>query len=134
MGWPTSRCPCPTPLSTSHSTRRRSISTPLRRPSRSRATSSSDNSQILLFDVDGMTCATCALRIERILSRQEGVENASVNLAGATASVRTDGSVDTHALSAAVDKIGYGLTVHEAGEETRDVVAMYSNEELLQRR
>jgi heavy metal translocating P-type ATPase len=81
-----------------------------------------------------MTCATCAVRIERVLSRQEGVENASVNLAGASASVRTDGSVDTDALSAAADKIGYGLTVHEAGEETRDVVAMYSDEERLQRR
>jgi P-type Cu+ transporter len=81
-----------------------------------------------------MTCATCAVRIERVLSRQEGVENASVNLAGATASVRSDGSVDTDALSAAVDKIGYGLTLHEVGEQTRDVVAMYSDEERMQRR
>jgi Cu+-exporting ATPase len=81
-----------------------------------------------------MTCATCAVRIERVLSRQEGVENASVNLAGASAAVRTDGSVDTDALSAAVDKIGYGLSVHEAGEEARDVVAMYTEEERLQRR
>ena len=81
-----------------------------------------------------MTCATCAVRIERVLSRQEGVENASVNLAGATASVRTGGSVDTDSLSAAVDKIGYGLTVHETGAETRDVVAMYSDEERSQLR
>ena len=81
-----------------------------------------------------MTCATCAVRIERVLSRQEGVENASVNLAGASASVRTDGAVDIDALSAAVDKIGYGLSVHEAGEEARDVVAMYTDEERLQRR
>jgi len=57
-----------------------------------------------------------------------------VNLAGASASVRTDGAVDIDALSAAVDKIGYGLSVHEAGEEARDVVAMYTDEERLQRR
>lgn len=37
-----------------------------------------------------MTCATCGVRVERVLSRQEGVENAAVNLAGATASVQTD--------------------------------------------
>ncbi|MGB7860492.1 MAG: heavy metal-associated domain-containing protein, partial [Acidimicrobiia bacterium] len=42
----------------------------------------------MLFDVDGMTCATCAVRIERVLARQEGVERASVNLAGASAAVR----------------------------------------------
>ena len=57
-----------------------------------------------------------------------------MNLAGASASVRTDGAVDIDALSAAVDKIGYGLSVHEAGEEARDVVAMYTDEERLQRR
>jgi len=81
-----------------------------------------------------MTCATCAVRVERVLSRQEGVENAAVNLAGATASVRTDGSIDADALSAAVDKIGYELTAHQAGQEARDVVEMYSDEERLQRR
>jgi Cu+-exporting ATPase len=81
-----------------------------------------------------MTCATCAVRVERVLTRQEGVETASVNLAGATASVRTDGSVEADELSVAVDKIGYALTAHEAGQESRDVVVMYSDEERRQRR
>jgi P-type Cu+ transporter len=81
-----------------------------------------------------MTCATCAVRVERVLSRQEGVDNASVNLAGATASVRIDDNVDPTDLVAAVDKIGYGLTVHDEGQEGRDVVEMYSDEEREQRR
>lgn len=81
-----------------------------------------------------MTCATCAVRVERVLANQEGVENASVNLTGATASVRTDGTVDHGGLSAAVDKIGYGLTVHDEDHEARDVVEMYSDEEREQRR
>lgn len=81
-----------------------------------------------------MTCATCAVRVERVLSRQEGVEDASVNLAGATASVRVGDSVDTEVLTAAVGKIGYGLTVHDADHEARDVVEMYSDEEHRQRR
>jgi P-type Cu+ transporter len=81
-----------------------------------------------------MTCATCAVRVERVLSRQEGVDNASVNLAGATASVRIDDNVEPADLVAAVDKIGYALTVHDEGQEGRDVVEMYSDEERQQRR
>lgn len=81
-----------------------------------------------------MTCATCAVRVERVLGRQEGVENASVNLAGATASVRTNGEVDVSDLAAAVDKIGYGISVHDDEHQARDVVEMYSEEEQAQRR
>ena len=33
------------------------------------------------FDVTGMTCAACAARIEKVLSRVPGVERAQVNLA-----------------------------------------------------
>ena len=79
-----------------------------------------------------MTCATCAVRIERILGKQDGVENASVNLATATASVRTDGSVDSETLRVAVDKIGYGLAVHDEDNAGRDVVEMYTEEETAQ--
>jgi heavy metal translocating P-type ATPase len=81
-----------------------------------------------------MTCATCAVRIERVLGRQEGVENAAVNLAGASASVRIGQEVDVEQLTNAVDKIGYGLTVHDSEGDTRDVVEMYSDEEREQRR
>ena len=80
-----------------------------------------------------MTCATCAIRVERALGRHEGVEKASVNLAGASASVRISDDVDIADLTSAVDKIGYGLAVHD-GDETRDVVTMYSEEEHLQLR
>ena len=79
-----------------------------------------------------MTCATCAVRIERILDKQDGVENASVNLASATASVRTDGSVDPETLRLAVDKIGYGLAVHDESHAARDTVEMYTEEERVQ--
>lgn len=87
------------------------------------------NSETVLFDVDGMTCATCAVRIERVLSRQEGVDNASVNLAGASASVRVGPEVDVEGLAGAVAKIGYSLTPRDMRSEGRDVVEMYSREE-----
>ena len=35
----------------------------------------------ITLDVEGMTCASCALRIERVLGRQEGVETAAVSFA-----------------------------------------------------
>ena len=81
-----------------------------------------------------MTCATCAVRVERVLSRQEGVDGASVNLAGASAAVRVRPGTPTEDLIAAVDKIGYQLTPHDGDHDARDVVAMYSNEEREQRR
>jgi len=43
--------------------------------------------------VTGMTCAACAARIERSLSKAEGVEEASVNLATERAMVRFDPDV-----------------------------------------
>lgn len=40
--------------------------------------------------VEGMTCATCVVRIEKKLSKAEGVSSVSVNLAGEKASVTFD--------------------------------------------
>ncbi len=39
------------------------------------------------FGVEGMTCGACATRLERVLTRVEGVEEARVNLATGTATV-----------------------------------------------
>ncbi len=56
-----------------------------------------------------MTCATCVTRVERILSRQEGVEGVSVNLATATAQVQVRPGSEPATLAAAVDEAGYEL-------------------------
>lgn len=57
--------------------------------------------------LEGMTCATCAGRIEGALSSVPGV-TASVNFATERASVDIDGVVDATALISAVEKVGYG--------------------------
>ena len=63
------------------------------------------------FDVEGMTCASCALRIERVLGRQDGVESAVVNFAGQEARAVVDpGTVDIEGLQAAIEKLGYEIT------------------------
>lgn len=43
-----------------------------------------------IFPVGGMTCASCVARVEKALSRVEGVSRASVNLATNTATVMAD--------------------------------------------
>jgi copper-transporting P-type ATPase V len=84
------------------------------------------------FDVEGMTCASCAIRIERILSRQEGVEQAIVNFAGSEARVVAAPEVDTDRLVQAVRKIGYDM--HEATPEKArvDVTERFTDEERTQ--
>jgi len=60
--------------------------------------------------VSGMTCGSCAARVEKVLSRQEGVEHAAVNFATGRATVVLDPTrADVDGLVAAVGKIGYGL-------------------------
>lgn len=58
--------------------------------------------------VDGMTCASCAARVEWVLNRRPGVADARVNFATRRAWIGFDpGIVDAAALSAAVTGLGY---------------------------
>jgi len=61
----------------------------------------------LSFSVDGMTCASCAGRVEKALKAVPGVESASINLATEKATVRARRGLPFDALSAAVEKAGY---------------------------
>ncbi len=62
------------------------------------------------LDVTGMTCGSCAARVERVLGRQEGVERAGVNFATGRATIHYDpAAVDVDQLTKAVERIGYGL-------------------------
>ena len=71
--------------------------------------------QIVSFPVDGMTCAACVNRITRFLSKVEGVEEASVNLAAESATVRFDPArVGVADLASAVEAAGYEARVERA--------------------
>jgi copper chaperone CopZ len=60
------------------------------------------------LELEGMTCASCAARIERKLNELEGVE-AAVNLATEEATVRFDPDrISVAELVAAVEAAGYG--------------------------
>ena len=61
--------------------------------------------------IEGMTCASCAMRIEKGLKKVPGVAGASVNLATERATVTYDPAVASLAdLVAKVDATGYGAT------------------------
>jgi cation-transporting ATPase V/Cu+-exporting ATPase len=62
------------------------------------------------FAVRGMTCGSCAARVQRTLGKQPGVTSAEVNFATATAHVVLDvPPADPDALRAAVVKAGYEM-------------------------
>ena len=59
------------------------------------------------LELEGMTCAACATRIEKALNRLDGVD-ATVNLATEEAAVRyEDSSIEVEDLLAAVTNVGY---------------------------
>ena len=61
------------------------------------------------LEIGGMTCASCATRVERKLNRLDGVE-ATVNYATEKARVKSSSGVDIQALIAAVASAGYTAT------------------------
>ncbi|MBP2231487.1 Cu+-exporting ATPase [Azospirillum agricola] len=76
------------------------------------------------LSVSGMTCASCAGRVEKALGRVPGVETASVNLATERAHVvALAGSTDAAALVAAVERAGYDAAPVEAGGERAEAEA-----------
>ena len=63
------------------------------------------------LNIGGMTCASCVRRVEKTLTRVDGVVAASVNLANETATVTHDpGTATLETLRAAVSKAGYAAT------------------------
>src|SRR5438876_6919230 len=64
-----------------------------------------------LLALEGMTCASCAMRIEKGLKKVPGVKDASVNLATEQASVTYDPAQTTvQQMVQKVDAVGYKAT------------------------
>ena len=69
--------------------------------------------------ITGMTCASCANRIERKLNKLEGV-SATVNYATEKAHVVAPASISTDLLLETVAKAGYAASVPDPGSDTDD--------------
>ncbi|MFD2114316.1 heavy metal translocating P-type ATPase [Paenibacillus yanchengensis] len=73
------------------------------------------------FQLEGMTCAACATRIEKGLSKMPGVSSATVNFALETARIEySPEEVSTADLQAKVKQLGYKALVKEEGQSTGD--------------
>ena len=57
--------------------------------------------------VEGMTCASCVVHVEKALRRVPGVTDVSVNLATESASIKTTGEAPISAVKKAVEEAGY---------------------------
>jgi len=68
--------------------------------------------------IGGMTCASCAGRVERALGKVPGVQSVSVNLANERAHVEVLGLMDPGVLIAAVDKAGYTASLPQSETST----------------
>ncbi len=81
--------------------------------------------QTVRLSITGMTCATCAGRIESVLKATPGVEGAAVNLASETATVAIRPTVSVEDLVEVVERAGYGAqpapsdAALQAAEEAR---------------
>src|SRR2546423_11105410 len=69
--------------------------------------------------IGGMTCASCAARIERKLNRLDGV-SAAVNFATETARVTFPATVRAEDLVSAVERAGYTAVLAPGGAPPRD--------------
>ncbi|VFB20706.1 copper-exporting P-type ATPase A [Pseudomonas fragi] len=74
----------------------------------------------LELDISGMTCASCAGRVEKALAKVPGVKSVSVNLATERAHVELLGQVDPGLLLNAVTQAGYGASLHQSEKTTED--------------
>ena len=77
------------------------------------------SSETISLPVGGMTCASCATRIERVLGRLEAVDEASVNLAAERATVHFDPrNINSLAIARAIETAGFSVS----GETARLVI------------
>ncbi|GAA1928606.1 heavy metal translocating P-type ATPase [Brevibacterium antiquum] len=73
------------------------------------------------LDITGMTCASCSARIEKKLTRLDGV-SAEVNLPLNSAHVVVESELTDADLTAAVEKAGYGATVKTTSASGPEIV------------
>ncbi|TFJ92763.1 heavy metal translocating P-type ATPase [Lentibacillus salicampi] len=70
------------------------------------------------FDVTGMTCAACSSRIEKVLNKQEGVKQATVNLTTENATVEYNpGLMNVEDIIGRIQKTGYDAKIKADKQE-----------------
>ena len=74
--------------------------------------------QNVTLKITGMTCATCAQTIEKVLNRKEGVYSATVNLALETANIEYNpAQITIETIKKVIRDVGYDVLEPEEGQE-----------------
>nr|WP_321327177.1 heavy metal translocating P-type ATPase [Alcaligenes faecalis] len=84
-------------------------------------TSASNQGSRLTLDVEGMTCASCVSRVEKIIGKVPGVQSAQVNLATNKATVNFEGAAPIDAIMQAVEKGGYKVSQQDIVLDVQDM-------------
>ena len=79
-------------------------------------------SKLISAPVEGMTCASCVARVEKSISKIEGIINVSVNLATEKATFEMDGDLATlKQIEKAVEDAGYKIDFSSTYNKTQTV-------------
>lgn len=69
------------------------------------------------FDIEGMHCAACSSRIERVVGAMSGISSANVNLAARTGKfVVADLSITSQKIEEAIGRLGFKASLQKSGE------------------
>lgn len=82
-----------------------------------------DNIQAAQFKVSGMTCANCALTIEKVLRKTPGVKSAAVNFAAETVRVEYESTLSLPEIYRSVENAGYKPLAEETEDQEEDRLA-----------
>ena len=87
--------------------------------------------EVIELDVSGMTCGSCAARVQRVLDQQSGVSEALVNYATGRATVELEqGELDAQQLVSVIQGVGYDATpvLPSAGDQAHVFDALEEGE------
>ena len=75
----------------------------------------------VLFDITGMHCSACSSRIEKVVGKQKGVEQISVNLLKNNMYVTFDeATISADDIIAKVEKLGFGASLHNEKVQAKE--------------
>ncbi len=75
----------------------------------------------LTFEIQGMTCAACSARIEKVMNKTDGIEQANVNLTLETGMIRFDeDKLSEQDIIKKIQMIGFDANVRKEDEQSID--------------
>ena len=84
-----------------------------------KATPLSQVKDTLTLDLEGMTCAACAARIERVISKNESIDSVSVNFPLKKAVIKYQQNINIDELIQKISSIGYSADISTPKEEVK---------------